>query len=299
MKFIKRFFLFGLINLLVVLSISCLLAIFRVGPYLNAYGLNINNLAIFCLMWGFIGAFISLALSKILAKWLMGVHIIEKDTSDPNLLLILNTVKKISLDSGLEYVPEVGIYSSPEVNAFATGPTKKRSLIAVSSGLLNAMNQDELEGVLGHEISHIINGDMVTLTLMQGVVNAFVMFLARILAFAISNSGRNKNERSLRPNYFLVYFFEIIFMILGSIVIAFFSRKREFRADESSAKFLGKEKMLKALVKLKSTYEIKDLKKEHLAFQTFKISNSSKRGLVNLFSTHPCLDDRIEKLKNL
>jgi heat shock protein HtpX len=299
MNFIKRFFLFLLINITVVLTISCLLSIFNVGPYLTAYGLDINKLAIFCLIWGFVGAFISLALSRQMAKWMMGVELIDKNTNDVNSKFILDIVKKIALDAGLEHIPQVGIYKSNEVNAFATGPTKKKSLLALSTGLLNRMSQDEIEGVIGHEISHITNGDMITMTLLQGVVNAFVMFLARILAFGLSSLGKEKNRSSYSCNYFLVYIFEIMFMILGSMVIAFYSRKREYRADENSARVLGKEKMIKALVSLKSLYEIKDIKKEHPSFQAFKISNTSKRGLINLFSTHPHIDDRIEKLKSL
>ncbi|NGX33707.1 MAG: Protease HtpX [Candidatus Anoxychlamydiales bacterium] len=298
MNFIKRIFLFILINLLVVLTITTLLNIFNLRPYLTAHGLDINSLAIFCLLWGFTGAFISLLLSKKIAKWAMRVEIIDESTTNDNLKFVFDSVKKIANEADLEYMPEVGVYSSNEVNAFATGPSKKRSLIALSSGLINKMPKDEIEAIIGHEISHITNGDMITMTLLQGVVNAFVMFLARILAFAISSSNK-RNRSSYTGSYFFVYIFEIIFMILGSFVLAFYSRKREFRADENSARLLGKEKMIKALQSLKSFYDIKDLKKEKLAIQSLKISNNSKRGLLNLFSTHPPLDDRIEKLKNL
>lgn len=299
MNLFKRVFLLILINIAVVLTISFLLAIFNVGPYLNAYGLDISKLAVFCLIWGFAGAFISLGLSRIMAKWLMNVKIIDEN-SDQNSKFILNIVEKVSMQAGLEHTPEVGIYESNEVNAFATGPTKKRSLVALSTGLLDRMSKEEIEGIVGHEISHIINGDMITMTLLQGVVNAFVMFLARILAFLLSSANRDKEKSSHHgSNYFLVYIFEIIFMILGSMVLAFYSRKREYRADENSANLLGKEKMIKALASLKSVYTIKDEKKEHPSFQTLKISNNTRRGLINLFSTHPSLDDRIERLKNL
>jgi len=298
MNFIKRIFLFILINLLVVLTITTLLNVFKIEPYLNAHGLNINSLAIFCLLWGFTGAFISLLLSKKIAKWAMRVEIIDESDANGSLKFVFDSVKKIATEAGLEYMPEVGIYNSNEVNAFATGPSKKRSLIALSSGLINKMSNDEIEAIIGHEMSHIANGDMITMTLLQGVVNAFVMFLARILAYAISSSNR-RSRSSYSSNYFFVYIFEIIFMILGSFVLAFYSRKREFRADENSARMLGKEKMIKALQTLKSVYDIKDLKKEKLAIQSLKISNNSKRGLLNLFSTHPPLDDRIERLKEL
>ena len=298
MNFIKRIFLFILINLLVVLTITTLLTVFKLEPYLSAHGLNINSLAIFCLLWGFTGAFISLLLSKKIAKWAMRIEIIDETHTNDSLKFVFDSVKKISEAAGLDYMPEVGVYKSNEVNAFATGPSKKRSLIALSTGLINKMSKDEVEAIIGHEISHITNGDMITMTLLQGVVNAFVMFLARILAFVISSSNR-KNRSSFSSNYFFIYLFEIIFMILGSFVLAFYSRKREFRADKNSAKLLGKEKMIKALQTLKSVYNIKDVKKEKLAIQSLKISNNSKRGLLKLFSTHPPLDDRIDKLKKL
>ncbi len=299
MNLIKRLFLFILINIAVVLTITCLLSIFKVGPYLNAYGLDMNKLAIFCLIWGFVGSFISLGLSRVMAKWLMNIQVIDEINCDVNSKFILDLVKKISIEAGLDHTPEVGIYDSNEVNAFATGPTKKRSIVALSTGLLKRMSHEEIEGILGHEISHITNGDMITMTLLQGVVNAFVMFLARVLAFFLSSFGKEKDKSSHTSHYFLVYIFEIIFMILGSIILAFYSRKREYRADENSARLLGKEKMIKALVSLKSMYEIKDIKKQHPAFQTLKISNNTKGSLLNLFSTHPLLDDRIERLKNL
>lgn len=298
MNFIKRIFLFVLINILVVFTITTLLSVFNVGPYLNAHGLNINNLAIFCLLWGFTGAIISLFLSKSLAKWMMKVEIIEESENNENLKFVFDSVKKISLEAGLDNMPEVGIYRSEEINAFATGPSKNRSLIALSSGLINRMTKEEIEGIIGHEISHITNGDMITMTLLQGVINAFVMFLARILAFALTSNKKSRSSNT-SGHYFFVYIFQIIFMILGSLVIAFFSRKREYRADENSARLLGKEKMIKALSSLKTFYDIKDLKKEKLAFQALKISNNSKRGLLNLFSTHPALDDRIQRLKDL
>lgn len=299
MNFFKRIFLFILLNLAVVLTITCLLNIFKVGPYLNSYGLDIKTLAIFCLIWGFVGSFISLGLSRVMAKWLMNVQLIDETNPDANSKYILEMVQRIALEAGLKHSPQVGIYESNEVNAFATGPSKKRSLVAISTGLLNRMSKDEIEGIIGHEISHITNGDMITMTLLQGVVNSFVMFLARILAFFVSSIGKDKEKSNSGANYFLVYIFEIIFMIIGSMVLAFYSRRREYSADENSANMLGKDKMIKALESLKSFYEIKDIKAQNPAFQTFKISNNSKGGLINLFATHPPLDDRIERLKNL
>jgi heat shock protein HtpX len=299
MNLIKRIFLFMLLNIAVVLTITCLLSIFNIRPYLNAYGLDVSQLAIFCLIWGFVGSFISLGLSRVIAKWMMNVQIIDESNCDQNSKFILDLVNKVSLEAGLEHTPQVGIYESNEVNAFATGPTKKRSLVAISTGLLNRMSKEEIEGIIGHEISHITNGDMITMTLLQGVVNSFVMFLARILAFFVSSLGKDKEKSSNTSNYFLVYIFEIIFMIIGSMILAFYSRKREYRADENSARLLGKEKMIKALQSLKALYEIRDETKAQPVFQTLKISNNTKGGLLNLFSTHPHLDDRIERLKNL
>jgi heat shock protein HtpX len=300
MNFFKRFFLFVLINILVILTVTFLLSLFKVSPYLSSYGLDIKTLAIFCLIWGFSGALISLGLSRILAKWMMGVEVIDENTANSKFKNILNRVEMLATEAGLNYTPQVGIYNSDEVNAFATGPTKKRSLVALSSGLLNRMSNDEIDAIIGHELSHIKNGDMITMTLLQGVVNAFVMFLARILAFAITSLGRDKNKSSSSwgLNYFLTQLFQFAFMILGSMVLALYSRKREYRADEGSANMLGKEKMIKALEALKSFYEIKDESKEQSAFQAFKISNNS-RSILNLFATHPPLDDRIERLKNL
>lgn len=298
MNFFKRIFLFVLINILVIFTITSIISLFKIGPYLTGYGLDVKTLGIVCLIWGFTGAFISLALSRILAKWMMGVEVIDENSSN-ELKNIYARVEKIALEAGLDNTPEVGIYNSNEVNAFATGPSKKRSLLALSSGLINRMSTDEVDAIIGHEISHIKNGDMITMTLLQGVVNAFVMFLARILAFAITSLGKEKNRsNSWGMNYFLTQIFQFVFMILGSMVIAFFSRKREYRADEGSAMLLGKDKMIKALSSLKSYMEIKDSLKEQPSLQAFKISNNS-RSFLNLFATHPSLDDRIEKLKNL
>src|SRR3954453_14499350 len=190
MAWAKRIFLFLALNFLVIMTISILLRLFGIGPYITAYGIDYATLFKFCLVWGMGGAFISLALSRIMAKWMMGVHVIDPQTRDPDLQQLLQTVYQLARGAHLSVMPEVGIYDSPEVNAFATGPTKSRALVAVSSGLLSRMNQNEMEGVLGHEISHVANGDMVTMTLLQGVVNAFAMFLSPALAFAISQAMR-------------------------------------------------------------------------------------------------------------
>jgi heat shock protein HtpX len=300
MNMIKRVLLFVIINFLVVLTISVLLSVFNVRPYLNAHGLDYPALLAFCLIWGMGGAFISLLLSRKMAKWLMGVKLVDTKTSNPEMQNLLQTVHTLAKAAGLATMPEVGVYDSPEINAFATGPSKRRSLIAVSSGLLRRMSQAELEGVLGHEIAHIANGDMVTMTLVQGVVNAFVMFLARVLAYVVSGLGQ-KSSRSSSNSYFaynmLVFVFELVFMALGWMVIATYSRFREFRADRGGAHLAGREKMIAALEALQKTRQIEDQRVAKPAFQALKIATGEKRGLFHLFATHPPLDVRIHRLQ--
>jgi heat shock protein HtpX len=237
-----------------------------------------------------------------MAKWMMGVRVIPHDTSDPELRRLLATVHQLSRDAHLPDMPEVGVFESIEPNAFATGPTKRRSLVAVSTGLLRRMSQRELEGVLAHEIAHISNGDMVTMALVQGIVNAFVMFLARILAFIFSRLGRNRNEGS-SGSYFgymmFVFLFEVVFMVLGSIIVCWFSRFREFRADRGGADLAGKDKMISALESLQKMQQIQDPHADKPSFAAFKISTKRKTGLMLLFSTHPPLEERIARLKIL
>ncbi len=299
MAIFKRIFLFLALNFLVILMISIVLNLLNVKPFLTSYGIDIKSLLIFCLVWGMAGALISLSLSRVMAKWMMGVQIIDPETKDPELKSLLEMVYKLADRSGVSH-PQIGIYRSTEVNAFATGPTQKRSLVAVSTGLMNRLKSKEIEGVLGHEISHIANGDMVTMTLLQGVVNAFVMFLARILAYAVSGMGKNRDQGggNMLSYILFVYLFEVIFMIFGSLLIAAYSRFREYRADAGGARLAGKDSMISALQALKSLQEIKDVKKENPAMAAFKISHpAKKRGLIRFFSTHPPIEMRIERLK--
>ncbi len=301
MAFAKRIFLFLAINFLVIITLSLILNIFHVQPFLQEHGLNIRALLIFCLIWGMGGALISLALSRQMAKWMMGVHVINPDTGDSDLRRLIATVHQLAKDAHLPEMPEVGIFESAEPNAFATGPTKRRSLVAVSTGLLRRMSQKELEGVVAHEITHIANGDMVTMTLVQGIVNAFVMFLARILASIVSGMGRSRNNGS-SGSYFsymmFVFLFEMIFMVLGSTVVCWFSRFREFRADRGGADLAGKDKMVAALESLQKMQQIQDPHVDKQSFAAFKISTKKKSGLMMLFATHPPLEERIARLKS-
>lgn len=294
MSMIKRVLLFGMVNIAVIATISIVTSVLGIKPYLTSQGINYESLLIFCALWGFAGAFISLAMSKWMAKRMMGVRIIPKGSMGMEGELV-SMVHRLAGTAGLKKMPEVGIYDSPEVNAFATGPSKSNSLVAVSTGLLNSMNKDEVEGVLAHEVAHIANGDMVTMTLVQGVINAFVMFFARIAAFALSNVLQGDDEeKSPWMQMGLVFLFDILFSILGSIVVNYFSRLREFKADSGAAKIAGKDKMIAALERLKNNVAMVD--QSDKAFASMKISGG-KTSLAALFSTHPSLDDRINALR--
>jgi heat shock protein HtpX len=297
----KRIFLFLLLNLLVVVTLSILTSVLGIRPYITAYGIDYSALMGFCLVWGMGGAFISLGLSRVMAKWMMGVQVIDPQTRDPELSALVDTVHNLARSAGLPRMPEVGIYDSPEVNAFATGPTKSRALVAVSTGLLHRMGRAEVEGVLGHEVAHVANGDMVTMTLLQGVVNAFVMFLARAIAFALAQAmTRDREGRGGGMSYGVYYLtqfvLEIVFMILGSLVVAAFSRFREFRADAGGARLAGRENMVRALQALQRTFEIQDPQPRE-AVAALKISGHPK-GIFRLFSTHPPLSERIARLES-
>lgn len=294
----KRIFLFLAMNILVIVSISIVTSLLGIQPYITSYGMNYGNLMAFCLVWGMVGSFISLMMSKFMAKMMMGVKIADERGEYRDLVA---TVHRLAKQAGITKMPEVGVYDSPEVNAFATGPTKNKALVAVSTGLLNKMSPDAVEGVLGHEIAHAANGDMVTMALVQGVVNAFVMFFARIAAFALQQVMRGDDDEREGSSFgggfayhISVFVFEIFFSFLGMFVVAYFSRMREFRADAGGAKFAGRDKMINALKQLKSTFEQVDDSQAN--FRCMKIS--SKGSFMALLSTHPSLDDRIFALEN-
>jgi len=306
MAWLRRIAFFIGLNVVVMLTISLVLNVLGVGRYVTGQGgLDIYSLMIFCLVWGMGGSFISLLLSKVMVKWTMGVEIIDPHAPDPRARQLVETVHRLSRSAGLTTMPEVGVYSSPEVNAFATGPTRNNSLVAVSSGLLNTMDQSSVEGVLGHEVSHIANGDMVTMTLLQGVVNAFVMALARIIAFAIDNALRS--DRDSRGGglggigyYFTVMALEILFFIPGSILLMWFSRQREYRADRGGAKVAGREKMIGALRTLQRVHELNEMpqtQNQQQSVASLKIAGGRGGGLRLLFASHPPLEERIARLE--
>jgi heat shock protein HtpX len=299
----KRVLLFGVVNLLVLLTISLVLSLLGAGRYLGGGGYA--GLMVFCLVWGMGGAFVSLALSRVMAKWMMGVRVIDPNTADPPEQELVQIVHGLARRAGLP-LPEVGRYDSPEVNAFATGPSRSRALVAVSTGLLHTMRREEIEGVLGHEVTHIANGDMVTMTLLQGVINAFVMFLARVLAFAVSQAMRSRDDDELGGSWFLelmlTWVFEIVFSLFGMIVVNAFSRWREYRADAGGARLAGREKMIGALRALQRVYEQPTAAalaqgQRAAAFRSLKIANPHN-GWARLFlASHPSLEQRIARLE--
>jgi heat shock protein HtpX len=287
----KRIFLFIVTNLAVILTLSIVAAIFGVGSGIGPDGLNIQALAVFCLFWGMGGAFISLQMSRWIAKRATGVQLVDGRSGNSQVDWLYETVARLTRQANLP-VPEVGIYDSPEVNAFATGPSKSRSLVAVSTGLLRTMRQDEIEGVLAHEVAHIANGDMVTMTLLQGVMNAFVMFFARVIAYALTRSGDSRSNNN--GSYFLIVIvLQLVLGILGSLVVNWFSRYREFRADHGGATLAGRERMIGALRRLAVGHEIET---QHQALATMKINGG--RSWARLFSTHPPLEERIAALEH-
>ena len=285
----KRIFLFLLTNVAIMITLSIVLAILGVGKFVTPSGLNYVALMMFSLVWGFGGALISLAMSRWMAKTAMGVQLVDGRTGQPDLDWLYATVEQLTRKAGLP-MPEVGIYDSPEVNAFATGPSKRSSLVAVSSGLLRSMRREEIEGVLAHEVSHIQNGDMVTMTMIQGVVNAFSIFFSRVIANIIRQLVDERISNLVFFSSTIV--FDIIFSFLGMIVVAWFSRAREFRADAGAATLSTRGNMIAALQRLAANQAMVD--QGHPELATMKINGSRLRGLI---STHPPLEERIAALQ--
>jgi len=301
----KRLMLLLVTNILVLTTIMIVWSLITSFTNIDAsfqtntgLGINFVSLGIFSLIVGFAGSFISLGMSRWIAKKMMKVKILDPDGSLTSQERdIVEKVHRFSRAAGLAHMPEVGIYPSPEVNAFATGPSKKRSLVAVSQGLLNSMDDDAVEGVIAHEVAHVSNGDMVTMTLLQGVVNTFVVFFARIVAIIVSRFVRP--ELQFVVQFAAIIVFQILFSILGSLVVSAYSRHREFHADRGGADLAGNDKMAHALRSLKTYAARAQVKGDHMddsAVQTMKISG--KGGVSRLFSSHPDLDERIARLES-
>lgn len=285
----KRVFLFLSTNLAIMVVLTGVIRIFGVDQWLAAKGFgNYIGLLVLAAIFGMGGSFVSLAISKWLAKRMMGVQIIEQPSSAAEQWL-MQTVQRQARQAGIG-MPEVGIFDSPVMNAFATGMNRDNALVAVSSGLLRNMDRDGVEAVLGHEISHISNGDMVTMGLIQGVLNTFVIFFAHVLARMLM-----RDERGGGFVYFgVAIVLELMFGLVANIILAWFSRNREFRADAGGAELAGRRKMIDALTSLQRSYGESDMPKEMAAFG---ISGPFGAGLKRLFASHPPLADRIAALK--
>jgi heat shock protein HtpX len=289
----KRIFLLIATNVAIMVVLSIVVSVFGLDRYLTAQGLNLGGLLVFSAVFGFGGAFISLAISKWMAKRAMGVQVITEPRSETERWLV-NTVRNQAQTAGIG-MPEVGIFDSPDPNAFATGANKNNALVAVSTGLLNNMRREEVEAVLGHEVSHVANGDMVTLTLIQGVMNTFVFFLARVIGFFV-DKVLLKNERGTGPGYFItVIAAQIVLGILAGMIVAWFSRKREFRADAGGAHLAGTNSMIGALEALRRVHSPTALPEK---MQAFGIRSGPPQGWQKLFMSHPPLEERIAALNN-
>ncbi len=293
MAWFKRISLFLMVNILIMVTVGIVWSL--LGAYFGITGYT-AYLIVFSGVAGFGGAFVSLLISKWMAKSMMGVKVIDPRTTDADLRELVNRVHELARAARLPKMPEVGVYNSADINAFATGPSKKNSLVAVSTGLLQRMNSREVDGVLAHEGSHIANGDMVTMTLIQGIVNTFALFFSRILANIVASQV---DERYRGIVYFgCAIAGDILFTFLGSMVVAYFSRAREFRADSGAARLSSRENMIGALRKLQLVYDSPALaqdQEDRLA--ALKISSRGHGGLAALLMTHPPLQKRIDALE--
>jgi heat shock protein HtpX len=287
----KRILLFLATNIAILIVLSVTLRLLGVDRLLDeSGGLNFNALLIFAAVIGFGGSFISLAISKWMAKRMTGAEVI-KQPRNSNESWLVDTVRRHARAAGIG-MPEVAIYDAPDINAFATGMNRNKALVAVSTGLLRSMSREEADAVLGHEITHIANGDMVTLALIQGVVNTFVVFIARVIGHVVDRTVF-KNEEGYGPAYFVTTIVaELMLAILASIIVMWFSRYREFRADAGGARLAGRDKMIAALERLKANHET-SLPNQMAAFG---INGKAPRGFARLFMSHPPLDERIAAL---
>ena len=284
----KRLFLFLATNFAVLILLSIVMSILGVDPR------TFSGLLVMATVFGFGGSLFSLMISKWVAKRSTGAHVIEQPRNESEQWLV-STVRRQAEAAGIK-MPEVAIYDAPEINAFATGPSRNNSLVAVSTGLLRAMNRDEAEAVLGHEVSHVANGDMVTMALIQGVLNTFVIVLARVVGRVIDGYLSGNREGGPGIGYFVIVFvLDMIFGLFASMIAMWFSRHREFRADAGGARLAGRDKMIAALQRLSMTYGESTLPK---TVQAFGISGAVGHGLRRLLMSHPPLEERIQTLRN-
>jgi heat shock protein HtpX len=291
----KRILLFIVTNLAVMLVLTVVARLLGIDTYLTAHGQSLQGLLVWAALFGFGGAFVSLALSKMQAKMFMGVQVIAPQSADPTGQWLLSVVEHHARNAGVG-MPEVGIFESPEPNAFATGMSRNSALVAVSSGLLQRMNRQEIEAVLGHEMTHVANGDMVTLALIQGVVNTFVLFLARLVGNIVDRAVFRSDDGRGIASYLTFYVLQIAFGILATPIVMWFSRWREFRADRGGAQLAGTANMIAALEELKRVHEPLPAPQ----FAAFGIADGAVgSGLRRLFMSHPPLDERIAALRTL
>jgi heat shock protein HtpX len=288
----KRIFLLILTNLAIMLVISIVAQVTGLNAWLVRQGGSLESLLVLSAFFGFSGSFISLAISKWLAIRAMGVQLIQQPTS-PTEQWLVETVRRLATQAGVG-MPQVGVFDSPQPNAFATGPRRDNALVAVSTGLLSSMNRDQVEAVLGHEITHVANGDMVTLTLIQGVVNTFVFFLSRIIGNIVDRSVSRDSDGEGMAYFVTVIVSQLVLGILATIIVMWFSRRREFRADAGGAALAGRERMIGALQSLQRAHD--EPLPSHMS--AFGISGGEGRSWTRLFMSHPPLEERIAALRS-
>ncbi len=290
----RRIFYFLVTNIAILIVLSATMRILGIEPYLTPYGLDYESLLIFAAVFGMGGSFISLALSKWTAKRLTGARVIDSASNETEAWL-LRTVSELAANSRIA-MPEVAVYPADDMNAFATGMRKNKSLVAVSQGLLRRMDRTQVRAVLAHEVSHVANGDMVTLAVIQGIVNTFVLFLSRVIGSFVDKAIFKTREGHGPAFWVTTIIAELVLAVLASIVVFYFSRKREYRADKGAAGLVGKKPMIEALEKLKLS-----ISQPHLPdkMSAFGISGKRRGGISALFATHPPLDERIKALEEM
>ena len=293
----KRIALFLATNFAILIVASITMSLLGVGSFLDESGTNLNlqALLVFCLVFGMGISLVSVMFSKKIAKWTTKVQIIEEPRNEREQWL-MRTVEQQARDAGIG-MPEVGIFPAQQANAFATGANRNKALVAVSEGMMQRFDREEIRAVMGHEIGHVANGDMITLALIQGVINAFVMFLARIVGFAVDRIIL-KNEQGLGIGYFITTIVaEIVLAFLASMIVFWFSRRREFVADEAGARFGSRQGMIAALQRLQRESNVPNQMPESM--QAFGITSGKRKGIKALFATHPPLEERIAALQNM